>query len=76
MEVLLRPAMPPFSARYEFEFHYVLGAKIDSDGPIGRLHRHGHVNAGALPESGENVGPVDNLREVRRSYLLLALGQE
>src|SRR5580658_4053989 len=76
MEILLRSAMPPFAARYELEFHYALGAKIDGDGSIGRLHRHGHVNAGAFPESGENVGPVDNLRKVRRSDLLLAFGHE
>ena len=76
MQILPGPAMPTFAARHQLQLHHSLGAQVDGHRSIERLHRHRHVNAGALPKRGQNIRPMDNLRKVGRTDLLLAFGDE
>ena len=76
VEVVPGPAMPALTARNQFQLDNSLGSQVDGHRAIQRLHRHGHIHAGALAQRCQNVRLPDYLREVWRADLFLAFGHE
>ena len=76
MDVELRPPSPFLARRNQLEFDDAFGAKVHLDRAVGGLRTQRDDDAEALPERGLDLGLEDDLPEVGRGDLLLALADE
>jgi hypothetical protein len=76
VDVAARAAAPLLAAADELALDDALRAERDRDGPVRVLVGRRHEDARALRERGRDVGRANDLREVRRADLLLALRDE
>ncbi len=76
VDVQPRAAAPPLAARGQLDLDDALGPESHRDVAVQALCRGGHEDAGAFRQRRLDIGPVDDLRKVRRADFLLALGHE
>src|SRR6266404_657406 len=76
VHVFARAAAPLFAAGDELELDNTFGAEKLRDFAVEALRRKGHEDAVALFKGGENIGAMDDLREMRGADFFFAFGDE
>ena len=76
MDVARRPPPPALARRDQFAFDDALGAEVDRHRAVGALRRRGDDDAARPPHRRQHLGILEDVVEMGRADLLLALGEQ